>query len=109
MRAKWARGATLDEFEAMTDTPPSIRQRLARALMQHDVETLADWTMQPVDFDLEWRARKSSYLAQVDAILSELQEPSEGMLDALRREISNPGIRRDVWRKAIQHIRDGGR
>lgn len=99
----------------MTDTP--IRERLARAAYPEwfgeSGKVLANYPGQ----DKQYRARA---FAKVDNILSELQEPSEGMAMALVAGLkirvtydgdnyaleANPN---DGIRSLLRHIRDGGR
>ena len=83
------------------DTPTSMRERLARALHRFQV---GSGHAEP---DTPWQ----SFMDDVDTLLEELREPSEGMTVAghcvvqQQREIV---MADDVWRAMIQHIRDGG-
>lgn len=91
----------------MTDTP--IREGLKDAA----IEKVAGISTIPM--------RQLEMIAplMLDAILSELQEPSEGMIEACMveaerqrvafDEMSPPMYFGDILRAAIQHIRDGGR
>lgn len=87
---------------AMTDTP-SVRERLARAACFAD-----GCCHSPADCDM-WQFK----IDAVDAILSELAEPSEGMLAVCKQASPDwPGMSADeieaMWKTHIQHIRDGG-
>ena len=69
---------------------PSMRERLASKVF--------DVTLSCYDGELP------NSLEIVDAILAELQEPSEGMLEAMGLQ----SFVRTQWQAGIQHIRDGG-
>lgn len=88
-------------FLSKADTPPSIRERLEAAAKPY-LRTESDTNI--------WAA--------IDAILTELQEPSDGMVRACMREAESQGVATDpdspplyfgeVIRAAMQHIKDGG-
>lgn len=101
----------------ITEPTQSIRERLAQALWDYDENANAasdvydgryrpePWGSQPEHYQAE------SY-AKVDAILSELMEPSEGMVDAgapMHPTKADDDRAIEVWRAMIQHIRDGGK
>ena len=104
-----------------TEPTHSVRERLARALWDHDeIEValhnddgvvgvrLQPWDTQPKHF-------KAEYLRKVDAILAELQKPSEGTVEkgyVLIHDASEPFLEPDdvkeAWQAVLQYIRDGG-
>lgn len=83
-----------------------IRERLARALFSLRVSAIRGkkWEELPP-------TARVSYLKDADAVLTEMREPSEGMLKAARR-LGRPGIPptppEDYWRAMMQHAIDGG-
>ena len=96
------------------DTPPSMRERLARVTCFADECCFSrdEPCKSPDECDTH-----EVYLQVVDAILTELQEPSEGMIEAACPDTLYDNVGRqgeDVckftagWRWAIQHIKDGG-
>lgn len=105
------------------NTEPNIRERLARAAFDFDQR---QWK-HPEAWDTQEDSVRAEYLEAVDAILAELQEPTEGMLDAVtspRKFIGHPEAdessrRRQLagfqaaakghWQAMLQHIRDGGK
>lgn len=83
-----------------TEPTQSIRDRLARRLAVRD-PAVQPW------LDMSNVAR-NRFRHDVDTILSELMEPSEGMIDAARKwAVSDDGP--GFWQAMIQYIRDGGK
>lgn len=71
----------------MTDTP--MRERLARAMC--------------ATTPFPWSSAEKAMLLAVDAILSEMETPSEGTKSLMSDEFW------ENYQEVIQHIRDGGR
>lgn len=101
----------------ITEPTQSIRERLSRHLFDHDAALLASlgnptheqWPTSSI-------GRRQSYYDQIDAILSELMEPSEGMRQKgerawMDRRLDDPESEpiRDCWQAMLQHIRGGGK
>ena len=92
-----------------TETP--IRERLARRFCERRLPA-----MNLTNEARERLIQQGMYQAQadVDAILAELAEPSEGMERAAERATTGTLDRQlrplciSHWRAMIQHIRDGG-
>ena len=100
----------------MTDM--SMRERLARALCRLDCPTpdvCADgWCGIAESDEPTWPTHKF-HVECIDAILLELQEPSEGMIGRsipagnLHPDLATSGhLVRAIWEAMIQHIREGG-
>lgn len=90
-------------------TEPNIKERLAAALWKHDGHA-AVTAFNPRQFDDAPPDSRLRYLRRVDAILAELENPSEGMKTAAAK-VMGVGDNMRVWsghRAMIQHIRDGG-
>ena len=106
----------------MTDTPTSMRERLARAAADATYDQTAESGLWPDDVEIDkqdyqnqmWR----QYLGEVDAILSELAEPNETLCE-LAAVAVNIGARTEenavaaadvqvAVRTVIQMIIDGG-
>lgn len=100
-----------------TDTPPSMRERLQRLLaglywnkaLQGPLGNA--WITRAEFIETRW----TEFADDADAILTELQEPSEWMSkagDAVQwDEVMNEWAAMDaaaIWRAMIQHIKDGG-
>ena len=83
------------------DTPPSMRERLARAAA--DSYFVAGW-------DGEGQADRALWFHTIDAILTELQEPSIGLVRACIGPMKSDDEEQAgrTWQAGIQHIKDGG-
>lgn len=80
--------ANLSAIAKAADTPPSIRERLEDAARS------------------QWKGQPTMFADMVDAILTELQEPSP---DMVRATWTHGDIDAgDAWSIMIQHIKDGG-
>ena len=98
-----------------TEPTQSIRERLAMTLRQQgwpDNES-GEWSL-PSAHDLV-EAPLDPWLSIIDTLLTELQEPSEGMVAAGWTAVNVRGVEKDfdevpvAWQAMIQHIRDGGK
>lgn len=89
----------------MTDT---MQERVARVLWK---QWHRDSDIKLEEMEDVWRQDKGDFLSMVDAMLVELQEPSEGMVDAGQTASAPPSWRstENAWQAMIQHIRDGGK
>lgn len=77
-----------------------MREKLARALFDHDVEVLEQHIHGGAKWETESSGRKASYFAQVDAILDAMMEPSEEMLDLMcEADWANKGFK---WRPELR-------
>lgn len=98
----------------MTDIPTSMRERLARAAADATYDKNVETGFWPDDVEIDKQDYQdqiwSDYLNEIDAILAELAEPTEGMkmavLEALKRRELDPG---GIWSVMIQYIREEGR
>lgn len=94
----------------LTDTLTSMKERLQRVLAgQYWDHALKGplgnaWISRDEFVETRW----PEFAGDADAVLSELQEPSEGMLGAGGAADTDDFSLEQPWRAIIQHIRDGG-
>ncbi len=67
------------------------REKLARALAKFS------WSVEDEDFEIFFARTREGWFEQVDALLAELREPDEGMLEAIGG--SPFAFPREVWRQ----------
>ena len=98
----------LNMTTAETDTQ-SVRERLARVIAGQRYDASNEYGVHESRDDHVNRCW-DFYLDEVDAILAELAEPTEGMVIAGTNEIHILELdARDAYRAMIHYIRSGGR